>query len=822
MRIVIKGGVWKNTEDEILKAAVMKYGKNNWARVASLLNRKTAKQCKARWYEWLDPSIRKVEWSRDEEEKLLHLAKLMPNQWRSIAPIVGRTAGQCIEHYELLLDRAQEAVGGGDGAAAADGAADPRKLRPGEIDPAPEGKPARPDPVDMDEDEKEMLGEARARLANTKGKKAKRKAREKQLEEARRLATLQTRRELKAAGVETKLPPSKASRKRKLIDYAVEVPFQKLAPAGFYDVSEEERASKHMKLDPQKAGRDLIELEGREDQDKQERAKRRETSRVKRLFKENAPAAILKIAQENDPGALRRRSALALPAPQVSDSDLEEIVKQGQRQRVSGGGLLGSMPPPSSSSLSFAPHLPTRTPLQEDLLLQEAHNQRALRAAGPLSGEELPELFEGTGFAGAAPRAARLATPNSVLAPTPASSRPGATPLTIASSGTAKTSGGPWLPPGQGQGQRGGGDAWETASVSAASDAYSEYAREQRRSVLASLNALPEPEYTYELALPAPDKGMDVDDEGSSSSGGGSAARVVDAAERASRARQQRVDEEARSLARRSAAVVRGLPRPTLPLPVLAAASLERSDWPGPSSETDLHAASALVNREMLALLAHDLAVHPPDAAALGRGKPLSGVPASASRVGASAQPLEELSDVSLSAARALVRQETQLLLQQDPVLAALPSAQARTQHALEALTQAWETASAGRIFIPQRGAVGVPESAVEMHAALAAQLHALRDLAERDGKRAAKLEGKLQLLTAGYQERAARAEAALQSAFSALQERGDALDCFTSARLAEQRAAAARIAALETELAEHVRAEQELQEQWQELQSSL
>lgn len=44
---------------------------------------------------------------------------------------------------------------------------DPRKLRPGEIDPNPETKPARPDPKDMDEDELEMLSEARARLANT-------------------------------------------------------------------------------------------------------------------------------------------------------------------------------------------------------------------------------------------------------------------------------------------------------------------------------------------------------------------------------------------------------------------------------------------------------------------------------------------------------------------------------------------------------------------------------------------------------------------------------------------------------------------------------
>ena len=48
----------------------------------------------------------------------------------------------------------------------------------------------------------EMLSEARARLANTQGKKAKRKAREKQLEEARRLAALQKRRELRAAGIE--------------------------------------------------------------------------------------------------------------------------------------------------------------------------------------------------------------------------------------------------------------------------------------------------------------------------------------------------------------------------------------------------------------------------------------------------------------------------------------------------------------------------------------------------------------------------------------------------------------------------------------------
>ena len=40
---MIKGGYWKNVEDEMLKAAVMKYGLNKWAKISSLFPRKTAK-----------------------------------------------------------------------------------------------------------------------------------------------------------------------------------------------------------------------------------------------------------------------------------------------------------------------------------------------------------------------------------------------------------------------------------------------------------------------------------------------------------------------------------------------------------------------------------------------------------------------------------------------------------------------------------------------------------------------------------------------------------------------------------------------------------
>ena len=54
------------------------------------------------------------------------------------------------ECHEILLfskirDQAQKKEGD-------DSSHDARKLKPGEIDPNPETKPARPDPIDMDED----------------------------------------------------------------------------------------------------------------------------------------------------------------------------------------------------------------------------------------------------------------------------------------------------------------------------------------------------------------------------------------------------------------------------------------------------------------------------------------------------------------------------------------------------------------------------------------------------------------------------------------------------------------------------------------------
>lgn len=341
------GGIWTNVEDEILKVAVMKYGKNQWARISSLLVRKSPKQCKARWNEWLDPSIKKTEWSKEEEEKLLHLAKLMPTQWRTIAPLIGRTAAQCLEHYEKLLESARDGEGEADGLSSL---AEAKRLRTGEVDPAPETKAARPDPVDMDEDEKEMLSEARARLANTQGKKAKRKARERLLEDARRAASLQKRREMAAAGL---MGPS--GMRIKGLNYNVEIPFERAPVPGFHDTAaelakkpEQQPAAKTGQKRSHTQTREAIELAARRRDAQKEKA---------RIEQGMLPAALERKLREQQHA---RAAPLRLPAPHVSEAELEQLVKLGGVSEAAQAAVLAGETP---ASATLRPSLPAATPL---------------------------------------------------------------------------------------------------------------------------------------------------------------------------------------------------------------------------------------------------------------------------------------------------------------------------------------------------------------------------------------------------------------------------------------------------------------------------
>ncbi|KAJ6821290.1 cell division cycle 5-like protein [Iris pallida] len=598
MRIMIKGGVWKNTEDEILKAAVMKYGKNQWARISSLLVRKSAKQCKARWYEWLDPSIKKTEWTREEDEKLLHLAKLMPTQWRTIAPIVGRTPSQCLERYEKLLDAAcakDENYEPND---------DPRKLRPGEIDPNPESKPARPDPVDMDEDEKEMLSEARARLANTRGKKAKRKAREKQLEEARRLASLQKRRELKAAGIN-----NRHRRKRKGIDYNLEIPFEKRPPPGFFDVAGEERPVEQPKFPTT-----IEELEGKRRVDVEAQLRKQDIARNKIAQRQDAPSAILQANKLNDPEAVRKRSKLMLPAPQISDRELEDIAKMGyasdlisgNEELAEGSGATRAL----LANYSQTPRqgmTPMRTPQRTpggkaDAIMMEAENLARLRESQtPLLGGENPELHP-SDFSGVTPRKRELQTPNPMLTPMASPGPMGLTPrIGMTPSRDGHSFGAtPKITPFRDQ-------FHINEDIEMMDNAKLELQRqaEMKRNLRSGLTSLPQPKNEYQIVVqPIPEENEEVED------------RIEE--DMSNRIAREKALEQARQealLRKRSKVLQRELPRPPPASLDLIRNLLMRGDEDKSSfvPPTLFEQADEMINKELLALLEHDNAKYPFD-----------------------------------------------------------------------------------------------------------------------------------------------------------------------------------------------------------------
>lgn len=328
--IYVKGGVWTNVEDQILRAAVSKYGLTQWSRVASLLPKKTAKQAKARWNEYLNPIINRSEWSREDDEKLLELAKLLPHQWRSIAPIMGRTATQCVERYQYLLEAALKGEDEEE-----DEEEDDLKLAGPGIETLPalgnafESLPSRPDMEDMDEDEREMLSEAKARLANTQGKKAKRKDRERMLDESKRISLLQKRRELKAAGVNISLE-LRNRKKRNEFDYNADIPHEHIPTPGLFDVLQEDESNEIDRTTFQKQVnlKGISMKEGEKlKRDEKDQAKRES----KRLIKEILAAAEIfsNIAEEQQ--TKRRKLELPAPGEEVSDEISTRILQKSRK-----------------------------------------------------------------------------------------------------------------------------------------------------------------------------------------------------------------------------------------------------------------------------------------------------------------------------------------------------------------------------------------------------------------------------------------------------------------------------------------------------------
>ncbi|EDW04547.1 GH23816 [Drosophila grimshawi] len=778
-RIMIKGGVWRNTEDEILKAAVMKYGKNQWSRIASLLHRKSAKQCKARWYEWLDPSIKKTEWSREEDEKLLHLAKLMPTQWRTIAPIIGRTAAQCLERYEYLLDQAQRKEDG------EDTMDDPRKLKPGEIDPNPETKPARPDPKDMDEDELEMLSEARARLANTQGKKAKRKAREKQLEEARRLATLQKRRELRAAGI------GSGNRKRiKGIDYNAEIPFEKRPAPGFYDTAEE-----HLqKQDPDFNKMRQQDLDGELRSEKEERERKRDKQKLKQRKENEVPSAML---QSMEPE--RKRSKLVLPTPQISDLELQQVVKLGRASEMA-KEIAGESGIEQTDALladySITPQVSAtpRTPAPyTDRIMQEAQNMMALtHTETPLKGGLNTPLHE-SDFSGVLPKAAAIATPNTVIATPFRTQREGGTGAGTPAGFLTPASGA--VVPVAKTGAAGAASATpafvrdklsinaeETMGVTETPALYKNYQKQLKSTLREGLSTLPMPRNDYEIVVPEQEDNEPMET--------GQEPAIEDQADVDARILAEQEAQRKRELAKRSQVIQRNLPRPTEVNTKILRPQSEKQNL------SELQQAEELIKHEMITMQLYDSVRDPVPGQSQQKLEQLHSF--------FKANPYEEITQEDLADAKQMLSDEMEVVKE-------------RMSHGelpLDVYGQVWQECLGQVLYLPSQHRYTRANLASKKDRLESAEkrLEQNRRHMAKEAKRCGKIEKKLKILTGGYQARAQVLVKQLQDTYAQIEQNTQSLSTFRFLGEQEGIAVPRRLEALQEDVRRQMEREKELQ----------
>ncbi|KAI8977609.1 pre-mRNA splicing factor component-domain-containing protein [Mycotypha africana] len=785
MKFIIKGGVWKNTEDEILKAAVSKYGKNQWARISSLLVRKTPKQCKARWYEWLDPSIKKTEWSKEEDEKLLHLAKLMPTQWRTIAPIVGRTPAQCLERYQRLLDEAEAresdrsaelGLTGAAGHETGPSADDVRKLRPGEVDPEPETKPARPDPVDMDEDEKEMLSEARARLANTQGKKAKRKARERQLEEARRLTALQKRRELKAAGIHMRM-----KQKKNVMDYNTDIPFEKKPALGFYDTTEEA----NRKVDPGKLTNVHLSKLNRRRADIEDEKNREKKRKAKQNQKNNAPQGnqgrfvaaknAQKIVQMQEQEQIAKRRKLVLPAPQVGEQELEEIVKTGFAGETAKTLVLDNDVDATEglvSDYSFTPAgriaTATRTPRappSNDHLLIEARNLKALSTAQtPLLGGENASLEGGTGFEGIAPKSQAIQTPNPLATPL---RHPSATPF--------------------------GKTPMDTPFRTPREEKLSHLQR--KKTLLQGLASLPKPRNEWEIRLP------DIESNASTATTtDANTSMAVEDMSDLEREQKEAEEKEAKERAlRRSLPVQLNLPRPSTAVTDLTA-------------DEELDPVEKMIAEELQRLLKHDAVKYP-----VAGGKVAPG----ATRLPEDLEHLEdEFDSITLQEARQELDKDIRRHLgldDKDDIKKAVWDHLSAHPH----FEQQWNQQHCQLLFSAKYNRFMTEDEMDDEKdkiQGLSKMIEASRQTMVRDATKAGKLENKLDVRLGGYMARSKTLSQQLIDAFEEYEAAQVEYQSFVNLQIAEKAAIPRRVEALEEEVYKLASRERELQQKYKDL----